>query len=181
MDLKFENFRAEHVETLAGYYGKRHDRTCDSTIMDNFLWGGYYHIRFCERDGKAVLWIMNIDGKDYAALPVCGLEDLPHYFKELEQYFNEELHLPLEIFLADEEAVEYLRLPEDRYSVEELPDARDYIYSAESLKVLSGKKVGPTSLAQASSDPISSTWIRAPVPGVSAAASPVTPRSLLAS
>lgn len=82
MDLKFENFRAEHVETLAGYYGKRHDRTCDSTIMDNFLWGGYYHIRFCERDGKAVLWIMNIDGKDYAALPVCGLEDLPHYFKE---------------------------------------------------------------------------------------------------
>ena len=42
MDLKFENFRAEHVETLAGYYGKRHDRTCDSTIMDNFLWGGYY-------------------------------------------------------------------------------------------------------------------------------------------
>ena len=107
MDLKFENFRAEHVETLAGYYGKRHDRTCDSTIMDNFLWGGYYHIRFCERDGKAVLWIMNIDGKDYAALPVCGLEDLPHYFKELEQYFNEELHLPLEIFLADEEAVEY--------------------------------------------------------------------------
>ena len=142
MDLKFENFRAEHVETLAGYYGKRHDRTCDSTIMDNFLWGGYYHIRFCERDGKAVLWIMNIDGKDYAALPVCGLEDLPHYFKELEQYFNEELHLPLEIFLADEEAVEYLRLPEDRYSVEELPDARDYIYSAESLKVLSGKKLG---------------------------------------
>ena len=76
MDLKFENFRAEHVETLAGYYGKRHDRTCDSTIMDNFLWRGYYHIRFCERDGKAVLWIMNIDGKDYAALPVCGLEDL---------------------------------------------------------------------------------------------------------
>ena len=135
-------FRAEHVETLAGYYGKRHDRTCDSTIMDNFLWGGYYHIRFCERDGKAVLWIMNIDGKDYAALPVCGLEDLPHYFKELEQYFNEELHLPLEIFLADEEAVEYLRLPEDRYSVEELPDARDYIYSAESLKVLSGKSWG---------------------------------------
>ena len=38
MDLKFENFRAENVETLAGYYGKRHDRTCDSTIMDNFLW-----------------------------------------------------------------------------------------------------------------------------------------------
>ena len=38
--------------------------------------------------------------------------------------------------------MEYLRLPEDRYSVEELPDARDYIYSAESLKVLSGKKLG---------------------------------------
>ena len=25
-----------------------------------------------------------------------------HYFKEIEQYFNENLHLPLEIYLADQ-------------------------------------------------------------------------------
>ena len=71
-------------------------------MLDNFLLADYYHVHFCERDGKAVLWIMKILGKMYASLPVCAIEDMPHYFKEIEQYFNENLHLPLEIYLADQ-------------------------------------------------------------------------------
>lgn len=141
MDLEFRKLDAESVEELTKYYGQRHDKTCDSVILDNFLWGKYYHVRYCVRDQKAILWIMNIHGKQYAALPVCSMEDLPKYFYELERYFNEELDLPLEIYLADELAVEYLKLPEDRYSVTELPDSRDYLYSAEALKKLSGKKL----------------------------------------
>ena len=77
--------------------------------------------------------------KMYASLPVCAIEDMPHYFNEIERYFNENLHLPLEIYLADQEAVDYLNLPAERYSVTELPDAKDYLYSAEALKTLSGK------------------------------------------
>jgi len=141
MNLEFNKLNAENVERLSKYYGKRHDQTCDSVILDNFLWGGYYHVRYCERDDKAVLWTMNIFGKQYAALPVCAMEDMPHYFKELEQYFNEELHLPLEIYLADEPAVEYLNLPADKYCITELFDSRDYLYSAEALKNLSGPKL----------------------------------------
>ena len=141
MSLEFNKLNAECIEELAKYYGKRHDQTCDSVILDNFLWRIYYDVRYCVRDGKAVLWTMNIRGKQYAALPVCAMEDMPHYFSELEQYFNEELGIPLEIYLADEPAVEYLNLPKERYSVTELPDSRDYLYSAEALKVLPGKKL----------------------------------------
>lgn len=141
MDLKFNKLNAENIEGLTKYYGQRHDQTCDSVLLDNFLWGDYYHVHYCERDGKAVLWTMNIFGKKYAALPVCKIEDMPHYFKELERYFNEEFQLPLEIYLADEPAVEYLNLPEDEYSVTELPDSRDYLYSAEMLKNLTGSKL----------------------------------------
>lgn len=139
MNLEFNRLDAESIEKLTKFYGLRDDKTCDSVILDNFLWGAYYHVRYCVRDDRAVLWRMNIRGKQYAALPVCRLEDMPHYFKELEQYFNEELHLPLEIYLADEQAVEYLNLPADEYSVEELFDSRDYLYSAEALKSLQGK------------------------------------------
>ena len=141
MNLIFNKLNAENVEALTKYYGQRHDRTCDSMILDNFLWGAYYDVRYCERDDRAVLWVMTIRGKRYAALPVCKIEDMPHYFKELETYFNEELHIPLEIYLADEPAVEYLNLPAEQYAVEELPDSRDYLYSAEALKVLSGKNL----------------------------------------
>ena len=84
---------------------------------------------------------MTVDGKPYASLPICALEDMPQYFKELEAYFNQELHRPLEIYLADEIAVEYLNLPADQYHVAELPDAKDYLYSAEKLMSLSGKKL----------------------------------------
>ena len=141
MDLQFKKLEAEDVAMLTKYYGRRRDMTCDSVILDSFLWARYYQVAFTVRDEKAVLWTMKIDGKPYASLPVCALEDMPHYFNELEEYFNKKLHHPLEIYLADELAVEALKLPADRYTVTELPDARDYLYSAEKLKKLSGKKL----------------------------------------
>ena len=141
MDLHFKKLEAEDVEALRRFYGQRRDMTCDSVILDSFLWARYYQVAFAVCDEKAILWTMTVDGRKYASLPVCALEDLPKYFYQLEAYFNEVLHLPLEIYLADELAVEYLNLPPDRYSVRELPDAKDYLYSAEKLKTLSGKKL----------------------------------------
>lgn len=141
MEIQFKKLEAEDVEMLTSFYGKRHDMTCDSVILDSFLWAGYYDVAFAVRDEKAVLWTMQVDGKTYASLPVCTLEDMPHYFDELERYFNETLHRPMEIYLADEVAVEYLNLPAEKYSVVELLDAKDYLYSAEKLKKLSGKKL----------------------------------------
>lgn len=141
MEIQFKKLEAEDVAMLTSFYGKRRDMTCDSVILDSFLWARYYDVAFAVRDEKAVLWTMQVDGKTYASIPVCALEDMPKYFSELEQYFNETLHCPLEIYLADEVAVEYLNLPADRYSVVELPDAKDYLYSAEKLKTLSGKKL----------------------------------------
>ena len=55
---------------------------------------------------------------------------MPHYFNEIERYFNENLHLPLEIYLADQEAVDYLNLPAERYSVTELPGREGTIFTA---------------------------------------------------
>ena len=111
MQIEFKRLEAEDIEKLTRFYCLRHDNTCDSVILDNFLWREYYDVRYSVRDDRAVLWVMTIHGKRYASLPVGRLEDMPKYFKELEQYFNEELGLPLEIYLADEEAVAYLNLP----------------------------------------------------------------------
>ena len=45
------------------------------------------------------------------------------------------------INLADEYAVKYLNLPEEKYFVKEQEDSRDYLYLGESLRKLSGKKL----------------------------------------
>lgn len=139
MNLEFKKLTAEDVGVLNKYYGKRHDQTCDSVILDNFLWNEYYEVCYATVGEDALLWTMTIHGKKYAALPVCKEEDLPIYLDMLRQYFNENLNLPLEIYLADEPAVEFLNLPPDKYSVEELPDSRDYLYGAEALRTLAGK------------------------------------------
>lgn len=139
MNLEFKKLTAEDVGILNKYYGKRHDLTCDSVILDNFLWNEYYEVCYSAVGEDALLWIMTIHGKKYAALPVCKEEDLPIYLDMLRQYFNENLKLPLEVYLADEPAVEFLKLSPDKYLVEELPDSRDYLYSAQALRTLAGK------------------------------------------
>ncbi|MEG0369467.1 MAG: 16S rRNA (cytidine(1402)-2'-O)-methyltransferase, partial [Hungatella sp.] len=74
-------------------------------------------------------------------MPLCREEDLPEAFQVLETYFNEELGYPLVINLADEYAVQYLNLPQDKYFVEEQVDSKDYLYTGDAMRTLAGKKL----------------------------------------
>ena len=72
--------------------------------------------------------------------PLSKTEDLKEGFEITKKYFNEELGMKLKMYLVDEEAVKVLDLPEDQYIVEEERDYFDYVYDAEKLRTLSGKK-----------------------------------------
>ena len=75
-------------------------------------------------------------------MPLCKEEDLKKYFDMTVEYFNQVLHIPLKIYLADEEAVEYLHLKEsDDFVVTEQVDLKDYLYDGEAMRKLSGKKL----------------------------------------
>ena len=92
-------------------------------------------------ENKALLWLMENEGRCFSAMPLCREEDLPGAFAAIEEYFNEELGYPLVINLADEYAVKYLNLPEDKYLVEEQVDSRDYLYNGDAMRSLAGKKL----------------------------------------
>ncbi len=141
MKIEFKKPEFEDIDHLSKFYCKRHDKTCDSVILDSFLWRDYYDVLFAVRDEEAVFWEMIVDGTLYAALPVCDNAVLQDNFDFLEKYFNEELHTPLRIYLASEDILPLLDLPEDKYSVTELPDSRDYLYDADALRTLSGRKL----------------------------------------
>ena len=52
------------------------------------------------------------------------------------------LKIPFKIYLADEEAVDYLKLRESEdFTVTEQEDLKDYLYDGEALRRLSGKKL----------------------------------------
>lgn len=141
MTLNFKEITAQDMPILAPYYTMRPNRTCDSVFLESFIWKDFYNVRYALWENRAVLWLMENNGKYFSAMPLCREEDLPEAFKAIEDYFNEELKYPLVINLADEAAVSCLNLPEDKYLVEEQEDSKDYIYSGDSLRTLSGRKL----------------------------------------
>ncbi len=142
MNLTFRKLEAKDINTLSPLFCQRPNKTCDSVFLDSFIWREYYQVRFAIRDEGAIQWLMEEDGVMHSAMPVCREEDLPRYFYEMVDYFNQELHKPFKIYLADEEAVEYLKLKEsDRFEVVEQEDLKDYLYDGEAMRTLAGKKL----------------------------------------
>ena len=142
MDLKFKPVEAEDIMEMTPLFCQRPNKTCDSVALDSFIWRYYYHVEFAIRDGKAIQWLMEENGVKHSAMPMCKEEDLPHYFNEIVEYFNKVLKIPFKIYLADEEAVDYLKLRESEdFTVTEQEDLKDYLYDGEALRRLSGKKL----------------------------------------
>lgn len=140
MNLQFKRLEASDVELLRPYFGLRSNKTCDSVILDSFLWKDFYGCEFTVLNERAVLMQSHIGEEYEASLPICRAEDMPFYFDLMEQYFNQELGRKMKVIFADEDGINALRLSPGRYRIEEEVDAADYVYDAESLRTLSGKK-----------------------------------------
>ena len=137
-----DSVEAEDIMEMTPLFCQRPNKTCDSVALDSFIWRYYYHVEFAIRDGKAIQWLMEENGVKHSAMPMCKEEDLPHYFNEIVEYFNKVLKIPFKIYLADEEAVDYLKLRESEdFTVTEQEDLKDYLYDGEALRRLSGKKL----------------------------------------
>ena len=143
MNLNFKPVEAEDLEELNPFFCKRPNKTCDSVFLDSFIWREYYNVRYAVSDNKAILWLVDLDGKTGSAMPICSEEDLEYYFWKLVEYFNTELKAPLYINLADEEAVEQLGLKNmpDKFKITEQVDLKDYLYDGNAMRTLSGKKL----------------------------------------
>ncbi len=142
MDKKLEFHRPsfESAAELARIYALRDNKTCDSTVLDTYIWQNMYNTQIYIED-EAALILMKDDKGYFAAMPYCREDKLPEYFELLRNYFKEELHSPLRIDLADEEALRVLGLFENpEFLVEEEQDLKDYLYDAEELRTLPGKK-----------------------------------------
>ena len=63
MDLNFRPVEAEDMSRLRPFYGLRPNRTCDSVFLDSFLWKDYYKVECAVSEDKAVLWLMEKDGR----------------------------------------------------------------------------------------------------------------------
>ena len=141
MDLQFHKPEPSEARQIAPYYSMRPNKTCDSGMLDTYLWASYYNTQIATPDDRALLILMKDGGETFTAMPWCREEDLAHYFDVLKTYFNEVLKKPLKIYLADEEAVTALHLTENPdFIVKEEFDLKDYLYDGEKMRTLAGRK-----------------------------------------
>ena len=140
MDINFKPLEAEDMARLEPYFQLRSNLTCDSVILESFLWKEYYQAEFAVVDEKAVLVKSFLHGVHQGALPICRKEDMAYYFHLEEQYFNEVLGQDFNVLMGDEPGIEALNLAAGTYDITELTDMADYVYDAENLRTLAGKK-----------------------------------------
>lgn len=130
---------AEKYGELKEYFTMRHPGTCESMILSTYIWKDYYDTRYI-KTGDGIVWVYHNKDGFFSASPVGKIEHIYENFKFIEKYFNEELGIKLAMYTVDEEAVKELNLNGDLYVVEEDRRYFDYVYDADKLRTLSGKK-----------------------------------------
>lgn len=140
--MEYLPLTAEDVVALAPFYTLRPNKSCDSAPLDQYLYRNFYQVKYCRVEDALLLIFLNEEGEIYGFLPYCREEELAHYLKLEETYFNHVLKIPLVITSADQEGINFLRENHalDDYEVRELEDSRDYLYEGEALRTLAGRK-----------------------------------------
>ena len=77
MSLEFKKIEVNSIQEMLPFYARRHNMTCDSVFLESYVWKDYYNVRYAIWENKALLWLMENEGRCFSAMPLCREEDLP--------------------------------------------------------------------------------------------------------
>lgn len=142
MSFNLYELTADSKDIIEEYSYLRQMNTCEGQFISQFIWSDFYKTKFCKTD-KYIFFVLNISNEYASCMPLCKLEDIEETFLDMEKFYNEELKAHLKIYLADEIFLNQLNKSDyfqNNYNSFEVREYFDYIYDAEKLKTLSGKK-----------------------------------------
>lgn len=144
INVKMKNYQLhtieiEDYEKLKKYFALRPARTCESIANSSFIWRDYYGAKYYINEYGIVL-LYDVGEGIFTSSPLCKKEDIKKCVEDMRTYFNEVLGKKLVMYVVDEDTVDALEGMENVYKIEEDRRYFDYIYDAEKLRSLSGKK-----------------------------------------
>ena len=75
MSLEFKKIEVNSIQEMLPFYAMRHNMTCDSVFLESYVWKDYYNVRYAIWENKALLWLMENEGRCFSAMPLCRI---PH-------------------------------------------------------------------------------------------------------
>lgn len=141
--LKFKSLAPEDIPEIYNFFFVRPNKCCDSVPLDYIFWQKKQDIRYSLVNNEC-LFITRKEGNEIsAALPLCEESLLPGYFSLLKEYFNKILLRPLNAHWCEAEGVRFLESSNmiSGFSITKDDGVFDYLYDAESLRTLKGKKL----------------------------------------
>lgn len=139
--MQFQSFRKEHRDLLLPYL-KKQSQTCDRTFTNLFCWQHLFRTTWAETNDWLVIRAY-INGERRAAYIPISQKDTP-YYPEIIPLLEKEaakLQQPLTLMGLSEMEVSILQEQyPNAFIFDNNRDFADYIYSAEDLKSLKGRK-----------------------------------------
>lgn len=142
MSYDFKKLTAYDNDIIKKYASLRPIYTSEGQFMNQYIWSGFYQTEF-HVDEAFLFFRMKINNEYATMMPYCKTEDIVDSFFKVKDYFNNELHQPLKMYIVDSLFLETLKTSQrflDEFTFEEDRSCFDYVYDAEKLRTLSGKK-----------------------------------------
>ncbi len=137
-DIQWKKITMDDRDIIHHYYEKEQSRSCEFTFANNILWEPHYNIRYAII--KDMLVFRKLEEGCFISFPI-GKDYVKEAVEEIIQYFEEE-EKPFKMHLVTPEQFAVLdSIFPDKFEIEYIRDAADYIYESAKLISLSGKKL----------------------------------------
>lgn len=137
MTIEFRKPVMEDKALVTGYIKQKKTRSCEDTFGNLLLWARFYNIRIAEVEGMLVSAIM---GETLSFHYPYGVGDAKKCIESLMEYSEEQGQEFRMHCVTPEEFEELESLFPGEFEIEYDRDIADYVYEAEKLRNLSGKK-----------------------------------------
>ena len=140
LEIAFRRAELEDKELMTSYFRKYESRSCERTFVNNYLWSRRYPVTFAVVENTLVFKSEDKEHLSFA-FPAGEDEDIKKVLPVLKQYC-EERGYPFSLYMVSAE--NFAKLNEwypDRFEIEYNRNSADYVYEAEKLATLAGKKL----------------------------------------
>ncbi|MFP4698125.1 MAG: DUF2156 domain-containing protein [Eubacteriales bacterium] len=140
MTILFKQLRLESQKELNPILKIYATESCEYNFNTLYLWNSLYKTNYYIND-KYIIFLNKYRDKYYTMMPICSKENYKEVFKTIWDYFNKELNIKLEMYGVEKDFANYINNNFNKeFVVIKERDNFDYIYNAEDLRQLEGKK-----------------------------------------